>query len=76
MRLGIGLWCLQATATAPRSFLRAHRELIDDALLAERVGLDSIWLSEHHGFYDGYSPALLPAASAALTATERRCGSA
>ncbi|MCP5029093.1 MAG: LLM class flavin-dependent oxidoreductase [Actinomycetia bacterium] len=71
MRIGIGLWCLQSTATAPRSLLRAHRELIDDALLAERVGLDSIWLSEHHGFYDGYSPALLPVASAALTATDR-----
>jgi len=69
MRLGIGLWCLQSTATAPRSFARAYEELIDDALLAERVGLDSIWLSEHHGFYDGYCPALMPAAGAVLQAT-------
>ena len=71
MKLGIGLWCLQSTTTRPRSFPELYQELIDDARLAERVGLDSLWLSEHHGFYDGYCPALLPAASAALAATER-----
>lgn len=68
MRIGIGLWCLQSTATAPRSHPRLYRELVDDARLAERVGLDSLWLSEHHVFYDGYCPALLPAASAVLSA--------
>lgn len=71
MRVGIGLWCLQSSAIAPRPFPRLYRELIDDALLAERVGLDSLWLSEHHAFYDGYCPALLPTAAAALTATTR-----
>lgn len=71
MRIGIGLWCLQSTATAPRPFPRAYRELIEDAQLAERVGLDSLWLSEHHGYYDGYCPALLPVASAVLNATTR-----
>ena len=71
MRIGIGLWCLQSTATAPRSFPKIYRELVEDAELAERVGLDSLWLSEHHVYYDGYCPALLPAASAALSATER-----
>jgi len=71
VRVGIGLWCLQATATAPRAFTGAYRELLDDARLAERVGIDSLWLSEHHGYHDGYCPALLPAASAALAVTER-----
>lgn len=71
MRIGIGLWCLQSTATAPRPFTQAYQELLDDARLAERVGIDSLWLSEHHRYYDGYCPALLPAASAALAATER-----
>ncbi len=71
MRVGIGLWCLQSTATAPRSFTAAYQDLVADARLAERVGIDSLWLSEHHGYYDGYCPALLPAASAALAATER-----
>lgn len=69
MKLGVGLWCLQSTATAPRPFTRAYAELLDDARLTEQVGLHSLWLSEHHGYYDGYCPALLPAASAALAAT-------
>jgi alkanesulfonate monooxygenase SsuD/methylene tetrahydromethanopterin reductase-like flavin-dependent oxidoreductase (luciferase family) len=69
MRIGIGLWCLQSTATAPRSFPLAYRELIEDAKLAEQVGLESLWLSEHHAYYDGYCPALLPVAAAALAAT-------
>ena len=63
MRVGIGLWCLQSTATAPRAFTGAYQELLDDARLAERVGIDSLWLSEHHGYHDGYCPALLPAAA-------------
>lgn len=71
MRIGIGLWCLQSTATAPRSFTQAYADLLDDARLADRVGIDSLWLSEHHRYYDGYCPALLPAASAALSVTDR-----
>jgi len=70
MDIGIGLWCLQSTATNPRSFGRAYQELTEDARLAEQHGIHSLWLSEHHGYYDGYCPALMPAASAALAATE------
>jgi len=70
MKLGVGLWCLQSTATAPRPLTRAYAEFVEDAQLTERVGLHSLWLSEHHGYYDGYCPALLPAAAAALSATD------
>jgi len=71
VKIGIGLWCLQSTATAPRPFTVAYQHLLDDARLAERVGIHSLWLSEHHGYYDGYCPALLPAAAAMLAATEQ-----
>ena len=71
MKIGIGLWCLQSTATAPRSFTTAYQHLLDDARLAEQVGIHSLWLSEHHGYYDGYCPALLPAAAATLAVTDR-----
>lgn len=54
MRFGLGLWCLQSTALAPRHHVHAYRELLEDARLAERLGYDSVWLSEHHFFYDGY----------------------
>ena len=70
MNIGIGLWCLQSTATSPRSFGQAYQDLTGDAQLAEANGIHSLWLSEHHGYYDGYCPALMPAASAALTATQ------
>lgn len=70
MRIGIGLWCLQSTATVPRPFTALYQELLEDARLAESVGIDSLWLSEHHHYYDGYCPALLPAASAALSVTD------
>ncbi len=71
MRFGVGLWTLQSTVSSPRHHVHAYRELVEDAVEAERLGYDSLWLSEHHFFYDGYCPALLPAASAALAATSR-----
>jgi alkanesulfonate monooxygenase SsuD/methylene tetrahydromethanopterin reductase-like flavin-dependent oxidoreductase (luciferase family) len=71
MRFGVGLWCLQNTATVPRHHVTAYRELREDAQLAERLGFDSAWLSEHHFFYDGYCPALLPVAATMLAVTQR-----
>jgi len=41
------------------------------AVLMEGLGYDELWLSEHHFFYDGYCPALLPAAASVLSVTER-----
>jgi alkanesulfonate monooxygenase SsuD/methylene tetrahydromethanopterin reductase-like flavin-dependent oxidoreductase (luciferase family) len=41
------------------------------AVLMETLGFDELWLSEHHFFYDGYCPALLPAAASVLSVTER-----
>jgi alkanesulfonate monooxygenase SsuD/methylene tetrahydromethanopterin reductase-like flavin-dependent oxidoreductase (luciferase family) len=69
VQFGIGLWTLQSTVSSPRHHATAYRELVEDAVKAEGLGFDSLWLSEHHFFYDGYCPALLPAASAALAAT-------
>ncbi len=71
MRFGAGLWCLQATATAPRHHSRTYRDFLADARAIESYGYESLWLSEHHFFYDGYCPALLPAAAAALQVTDR-----
>jgi alkanesulfonate monooxygenase SsuD/methylene tetrahydromethanopterin reductase-like flavin-dependent oxidoreductase (luciferase family) len=71
MRFSVGLFCLQSTAMAPRHHVHAYRELREDAQLIERLGFDGIWLSEHHFFYDGYCPSLLPAAASALAVTER-----
>ncbi|MDF2733027.1 MAG: hypothetical protein K0S92_1663 [Desertimonas sp.] len=71
MRFGVGLWCLQSTWSTPRGHVRASREFLDDARLADELGYHSLWLSEHHFYYDGYCPALLTAAAAGLSVTTR-----
>jgi alkanesulfonate monooxygenase SsuD/methylene tetrahydromethanopterin reductase-like flavin-dependent oxidoreductase (luciferase family) len=71
MRFGAGLWCLQSTATAPRHPARAYEELLEDAVLLEQLGYETMWLSEHHFFYDGYCSSPITAASGILAATEQ-----
>src|ERR1700731_4056722 len=46
------------------SFRDLYRESLAQAEAAERLGFDSIWLTEHHFTDDGYLPALMPAAAA------------
>ena len=71
MRFGVGLFSLQCTAMQPRHWTAAYRDMRDVAVLMEELGYDELWLSEHHFFYDGYCPALLPAAASVLSVTER-----
>ncbi|MBA2530248.1 MAG: LLM class flavin-dependent oxidoreductase, partial [Euzebyales bacterium] len=71
MRFGVGLWCLQNTASGPRHHVTAYRQLREDAQLVERLGFEGVWLSEHHFFYDGYCPSPLPAAASVLAVTDR-----
>jgi len=71
MRFGVGLFSLQCTAMQPTHWAAAYRDLREHAALMEELGYDELWLSEHHFFYDGYCPALLPAAASVLSVTER-----
>jgi len=71
MRFGVGLFSLQCTAMQPRHWTGAYRDMRELASLMEELGYDELWLSEHHFFYDGYCPALLPAAASVLSVTER-----
>jgi alkanesulfonate monooxygenase SsuD/methylene tetrahydromethanopterin reductase-like flavin-dependent oxidoreductase (luciferase family) len=71
MRFGVGLWCLQSTSSTPRGHVRAYREYLEDVRLADELGYEGLWLSEHHFYYDGYCPSLLTAAAAALSVTTR-----
>ncbi|GIU99108.1 MAG: hypothetical protein KatS3mg014_0724 [Actinomycetota bacterium] len=71
MRFGFGL----ITCERHPSDRRTSEEIFAHALAlaeeAERLGFDSVWVSEHHFIDDGYLPSLLPmcAAIAARTRT-------
>jgi len=71
MKLGLGIYSMQSVPQRPDAHVKLYRDLLDDAELAEHLGFDSIWLSEHHFWFDGYCPADLAAAGAVLGRTDR-----
>lgn len=71
MRWGLGLYTGQVPAGQDIGFRDEYARIIEQAQLAEEVGLESVWLSEHHGADDGYLPSLLPLAAAILASTKR-----
>jgi alkanesulfonate monooxygenase SsuD/methylene tetrahydromethanopterin reductase-like flavin-dependent oxidoreductase (luciferase family) len=76
MRIGI-YFDLRNPPGWRRPWVDHYRDLLDLAVEAERLGCDSIWLSEHHFFEDGYLPQPLTFAAAVAARTSRvRIGSA
>src|SRR5207247_1412405 len=71
VRVGIGLFTAQIPVGSRRTFAREYRETLDLVRLAETLGFDSAWVSEHHGAGDGYLPSLLPMLAAFAEATDR-----
>ena len=55
MRIGI-YFDMRNPAEWPRSPAALYTDAIELAVEAERLGLDSVWASEHHFFGDGYLP--------------------
>jgi probable F420-dependent oxidoreductase len=71
VRVGIGLFTAQLPEGSDRSFAQEYAETLELVRLAEQVGFDSAWVSEHHGSSDGYLPSLLPMLAAFAAVTER-----
>lgn len=69
--VGVGLWTMRSTAARPASTPALYRQLQRDAQLAEELGFHSLWVAEHHFWYDGWCPAAITAAAAVLGATTR-----
>ncbi len=69
IRLGLGVFSVQAVPQRPDHHVKLYADLLEDAELAESLGFDSVWLSEHHFWFDGYCPADLAAAGAILGRT-------
>lgn len=71
MQVGVGLFTAQVPPGSGRTFVEEYRDIVELARLAERVGFDSAWVSEHHGAGDGYMPSLLPVLGALAAVTDR-----
>jgi alkanesulfonate monooxygenase SsuD/methylene tetrahydromethanopterin reductase-like flavin-dependent oxidoreductase (luciferase family) len=71
VKLGFGLITCQRYPGDPRSDQDLYAQALELAREAERVGLDSVWVSEHHFVDDSYLPALLPMLAAIAAVTER-----
>ena len=71
VHIGIGLFTGQIMPGSDRTFAQEYREVLDMVRLAETMGFDSAWVSEHHGAGDGYLPSLLPMLAAFAAATDR-----
>lgn len=69
LAVGVNSWSMQSTYMRPRTHRELYREMLREAQLAESLGFDSFFMGEHHFAYDGYSPALVVAASRLLAAT-------
>ncbi len=77
VRVGIGLFTGQVPPDSSRSFAQEYRETLELVRLAEALGFDSAWVSEHHGSSDGYLPSLSVMLAAIAEATTRiRLGTA
>lgn len=71
LKIGVGLFTAQVPPGVDRSFHREYADAIELVQVVERAGLDSAWVSEHHGAGDGYLPSLLPLLGAFAAVTER-----
>lgn len=69
MKIGLGLWTMRSTAAFPAPWPALYEQLRADAQRAESLGFHSLWIAEHHCWYDGWTPAPLVAAASALAAT-------
>lgn len=54
-----------------KPFAEFYADQLAQTRFAEDLGYDEIWLTEHHFAEDGYSPAILPIASAIAAITRR-----
>ena len=71
MRFGIGMYSTQRPPDSPYAHPQLYGDMVRQAVLAERAGLDSFWIAEHHFAPDGYAAAVIPVCAAVLGATRR-----
>jgi alkanesulfonate monooxygenase SsuD/methylene tetrahydromethanopterin reductase-like flavin-dependent oxidoreductase (luciferase family) len=68
---GLGMISAQHDPRDSRTDAELYADILDLCATAESLGLDAVWLSEHHFVDDGYMPSLLPTAAAIAARTSR-----
>jgi alkanesulfonate monooxygenase SsuD/methylene tetrahydromethanopterin reductase-like flavin-dependent oxidoreductase (luciferase family) len=71
LSFGLGMISAQHAPRDRRTDTEIYAAILDLCAAAEDLGLDAVWLSEHHFVDDGYMPSLLPAAAAIAARTTR-----
>lgn len=71
LRFGLGGLSAQADEPTPLGYGGAIRSTIETAVLAEAVGFDGVWVTEHHFVDDGYLPSPLVLLAAIAERTTR-----
>jgi alkanesulfonate monooxygenase SsuD/methylene tetrahydromethanopterin reductase-like flavin-dependent oxidoreductase (luciferase family) len=71
MKYGIGYYSLQSPAHKPRKHVELYREMLEEVSVADEMGFDSAWLTEHHFLADGYCPSLMVTAGAIAARTKK-----
>lgn len=67
-----GLWYdFRNPARWRKPFESFYRGVLDQVVVAEELGIDSVWLTEHHFCDDGYTPSPLVLAAAIAERTTR-----
>ena len=56
---------------SPQPMHESYRDFLEEAVLAEELGFDAVWASEHHFSPDAWSPSPVPFLAAVAARTQR-----
>lgn len=70
MKFGVGYYTMQSPPHKKSSHKDLYAEMLEEVAMADQMGFDSAWLSEHHFLDDGYCPSLLLTAAAIAAKTK------
>lgn len=70
MEIGVCTW-VRVLPARPQPLPEAYREFFELGVLAEDLGYDEVWLSEHHFAEDAWNPSQFPLLAALAARTNR-----